>query len=489
MKKKTIVIGAGVAGLATALRLAKEGCEVQVFESNNFYGGKINSKWLGPYRFDRGPSVFTGPTYIKELYDLVGADFKDFELVELDHSFHYFFNDNQRIVLPTEKEAMIEELSSKLNENPDTIRKHLIKNGKNYEAIAPLFIEQSLHLWSKVIGKPLFKALSRIFKYKLFSTMHQVNQRTFKNPRTAQIFNRFATYNGSDPYQAPAMLNMIAHLEMNQPLYLPKNGMIQITKSIYDLAVAEGVQFHFEEKVDRILHEGNHLTGVETEKGTYTADAIFSNMDVSFTYEKLLPNVNHPTKILAQERSSSAIVFYWGITKSFPELDLHNIFFADNYAEEFDYIFNKKELYHDPTIYVNITSKYVIDDAPDGHENWFVMINAPTLNNQNWDEIVPRLKEIHLKKLGRILGEDIEPLIATEEIMDPPTIERRYSGKGGAIYGNASNNRFAAFYRHANFSKEIDNLYFVGVSVHPGGGIPLALNSAKIAVEEFRKRQ
>jgi phytoene dehydrogenase-like protein len=195
-----------------------------------------------------------------------------------------------------------------------------------------------------------------------------------------------------------------------------------------------------------------------------------------------MPGVKKPEKILNHERSSSAIVYYWGIKRSFPELDLHNIFFSEDYQEEFHALFKEHRLVDDPTIYINITSKYVKGDAPHGCENWFVMVNAPVIKGQDWEAVKARHRANLIRKINRHLHTDIEPLIETEFIMDPMYIQNTYSGKQGSIYGNASNSKFSAFYRHPNFSPDVKGLYFVGVTVHPGGGIPLALNSAKIAV-------
>ena len=490
MKKKISIIGSGVAGLATSVRLAKKGHEVHVFESNAYPGGKINSSTFGEYRFDQGPSVFTGPKYLKEIYDLCGEDFSQFKMIPLETSFNYFFNDGLRMRLSNKREEIIDEICEKLGEDKRTLTSYLDKAAKNYKAIAPMFIEASLHSWKNYTGKSFFKALGRLSKYKLFSTMHEENQKAFRNPKTIQLFNRFASYNGSDPYQAPAMLNMIGHLEINQTPYLPANGMIQITDSLYHLAKKYGVQFHFNERVDNILIEGKTISGVKTASGEYLSDAVVSNMDVSFTYERLLKEspFPKPEKTIKQEKSSSAIVFYWGIKQSFPELTLHNIFFSDDYKAEFDGIFDKKKPVDDPTIYVNITSKYVKGDAPEGCENWFTMINAPIDVGQDWDQEIARMREKIIAKISKSLGVDISELIEVEEILDPRKIESRYHGKQGSIYGNASNNRYAAFQRHPNFSKHFKNLFFVGVSVHPGGGIPLALNSAKIACEYLEKR-
>jgi phytoene desaturase len=483
MSKKAIVVGSGVAGLAASIRLACAGFKVTVFEANAFPGGKINSKKIGNYRFDMGPSVFTGPNYVKDLYDLCGKDFNEFPYQKMEHSFTYFFSDGKNFQLPANPDLLVKTIATELKEDADVVRNYLKKSDNVYKLIAPLFIESSLHKWGQLMNRNLISALVNIPKYKLNTTMHEENKRAFKNTNTIQLFNRFASYNGSNPYQAPAMLNMIAHLEMNVGAFLPKNGMIQITDSLYQLAVEKGVEFKFEEKVEQILVENKSAKGVQTSNGTYPADCVISNMDVAFTYEKLLPKEKHPHKILKQEKSSSAIVFYWGIKKAFPELDLHNIFFSEDYKAEYDAIFKFKKLYHDPTIYVNITSKYVEDDAPQGCENWFTMINAPIDNGQNWDDIVKEARAILIAKISKRLGIAIEGYIEVEEVMHPQIIEQRYSGKQGSIYGNASNNKYAAFYRHANFSKEIKGLYFVGVTVHPGGGIPLALNSAKLAVD------
>ncbi len=483
MSKKAIVVGSGVAGLAASIRLACAGFKVTVFEANAFPGGKINSKQIGAYRFDMGPSVFTGPNYVKELYDLCKKDFSTFGYKKMEHSFNYFFSDGTQFKLPADPVQLVATIQKELGEDPQKVKNYLRKADRVYKLIAPLFIESSLHKWGQLVNKHLLSALVNIPRYKLYSTMDEENRSYFKNPNTIQLFNRFASYNGSDPFQAPAMLNMISHLEMNVGAFLPTNGMIQITDSLHQLAVEKGVEFRFNEKVEKILVENNAVKGVVTHQGSYSSDCVISNMDIAFTFEKLLKEQIQPTKILAQEKSSSAIVFYWGIKKSFPELDLHNIFFSKDYKAEYDAIFLHKTLHHDPTIYVNITSKYVKGDAREGGENWFVMINSPIDVGQNWEEMVAKARSILVSKISERLQVDIESLIEVEDVMHPQMIENKYSGKQGSIYGNASNNKFAAFYRHANFSKEIKGLYFVGVTVHPGGGIPLALNSAKIAVD------
>jgi phytoene desaturase len=313
--------------------------------------------------------------------------------------------------------------------------------------------------------------------------MHKANQGFFKDKRVVQFFDRYATYNGSNPYAAPATLNVIPHLEQHFGAYFSEGGMYSITSCLVVLAESLGVKFHYNNPVAEIVLDGHKVKGIRANNGIIEGDIVVSNMDIWFTYHKLLsihPQL-HPQKILSQERSSSALIFYWGIRAEFKELDLHNIFFSADYEAEFDHIWKEKNIYHDPTIYLNISSKYKPDDAPEGCENWFVMINVPANIGQDWDALIVEAKKNILNKLSRLLVKDVGALIVNENILDPRSIESRTSSYQGSLYGTSSNSQFAAFLRHANKSSKIKGLYFCGGSVHPGGGIPLCLLSAKIA--------
>jgi len=298
-----------------------------------------------------------------------------------------------------------------------------------------------------------------------------------------QLFDRYATYNGSDPFQTSGIMTLIQHLEGYYGTFIPKKGMVSITESLFDLAKKLGVQFEFDTRVEEIVLDHKKVKGVQTARAFHQAELVVSNMDVYPTYKKLLPHIKSPQKILEQERSSSAVIFYWGIKHSFDALELHNIFFSDDYQKEFKAIFEDKTVSDDPTIYVNITSKDVPSDAPEGCENWFVMINTPADHGQNWDTLIAKLRKQILSKLSKELGISIEPLIECEEVLSPPLIQEKTKSHLGALYGASSNNSMAAFLRHPNFSSGIKNLYFCGGSVHPGGGIPLCLLSAKIVDE------
>lgn len=483
MTKKVAVIGSGIGGIATAIRLQNKGYEVSIFESNNYPGGKLSEITIGNYRFDAGPSLFTMPEYVDELFRISNKDPKDyFTYQRLPNICNYFWDDGTRLEANADPAVFAQEIESKLNVKAEIVEKYLDQSKRNYGILGGLFVEQSLHKWSTWFSSKAMKGYLNIFNLGLFSTLNKKNEATFSNPKLVQLFNRYATYNGSDPYQTPATMSIIPHLEYNVGAYFPTMGMNSITESLIDLAKSIGVKVNLNSPVKEILVSNGKAVGIKTDT-IHNFDVVVSNMDISPTYRKLLPNQPAPEKTLAQPRSGSGLIFYWGIKKNFKELDLHNILFSENYEEEFKYQFSKKDIYDDPTVYINISSKQKLDDAPAGCENWFVLINAPANEGQNWDEIIDRTRRNIISKVQHNLGIDISELIEVEEILDPRTIELKTSSAQGALYGTSSNNKFAAFFRHPNFSSKIKNLYFVGGSVHPGGGIPLALSSAKIVSE------
>jgi phytoene desaturase len=477
------IIGSGVSGLAAAIRMRNKGYRVIVFEANSFAGGKLSSESNKGYRFDMGPSVFTMPSYVDELFVLSGKNPRDhFNYVKLDPVYRYFFEDGTVLDAPHGKKQFAREMAKKLDEKEETILKYLDNTEYVYNLTADVFLHNSLHKLRNFFRKPVLKGLLNFPKIGAFQTMNQANENAFSDKKMVQIFNRYSTYNGSSPYLAPATLNVIPHLEIMEGAYYPEGGMVAITEALVKLAKDIGVEFRFLSPVREIVTENKKIKGLRTDAGIEQFDVVISNMDVYNSYLKLMPEVKKPERTLKQDKSSSAVIFYWGIKKEFAELGLHNILFSDNYADEFNTIFSKKSIHHDPTIYINITSKHTPTDAPPGGENWFTMINVPNNSGQDWDALVAGARENMISKINRILKTDIEKYIECEMTLDPRLVESRTSSAFGAIYGNASNNKFAAFLRHANFSKEIKGLYFCGGSVHPGPSIPLCLLSAKITV-------
>ncbi len=481
---KAIIIGSGVAGMAIAIRLALKGYNVKVFEKNNFPGGKLSAFKKDGYLFDAGPSLFTQPQNIEELFALAGVPIgKYFSYQGVPIANKYFYENGKQVNAYTDSKLFAQEMKDQLGEDPQTILNYLKRAEILYKNIGVLFLDHSLHLRKTWFQKNIGKALAAFkFPY-LFQSLHQYNKNKFASPEAVQLFNRFATYNGSSPYKTPAMLSLIPHLEQNEGTFYPNGGMISITNALYKLAKDKGVEFYFDAPVQQIVEKNGSVKGVVVNNQTIEATIVVSNSDVYYTYKNLLQNPDKAKQVLKQERSSSAVIFYWGIKKEFKQLELHNIFFSKDYKNEFDCIFNTGQLTSDPTVYINITSKMDPAQAPEGKENWFVMVNAPANTGQNWNEMKDVLRKNVIHKLSRMLGESLEDFIETEHTLDPIMIQEQTASYMGSLYGTSSNSKLAAFFRHANFTDSIKGLYFCGGSVHPGGGIPLCLKSAKIVSE------
>ena len=492
MSATAVIIGAGVAGMASAIRLAVQGFRVSVFEKNNYPGGKLYSFEIEDYHFDAGPSLFTQPSNIEELFTLANEPIEEYlQYEQVPVACKYFYEDGSIVNAYSDVQLFADELHQQLGEDVEKVKSYLVQSEKIYNRIGKIFLNTSLHKKQLLFKSPIASALAATHSKFIFKTLHQLNQKHFSKPATVQLFDRFATYNGSNPYKAPGMLSLIPHLEQNEGTYYPKGGMISITKALFKLAEKLGVTFHFNKNVQRIIQHEEQVCGVVVNDENVIADVVVTNMDAYFTYKYLLNNEVKAKKILKQERSSSALIFYWGMKKSFDQLHLHNIFFSKSYEQEFQQIFRNKTLSNDPTVYVNITSKMEDIHAPAGKENWFVMINAPANVGQDWVQLKQHARKQIIDKLSRVLKQDISEFIEVEETLDPIKIESETSSYMGSLYGTSSNSKFAAFLRHPNFTSAIKGLYFAGGSVHPGGGIPLCLKSAAIVsqlIQEDKKQ-
>ena len=482
--RKAVVIGAGIAGIASAIRLVKKGYKVDVFEANSYPGGKLTSFRIGDYRFDAGPPLFTMPNYVDELFELFDEKPSDFFTYKKKRiACKYFWDDGVELSAYSDKILFFNEVEKKLGVDSKPLEKYLLNAKRKYDLTAPLFLEQSLHKLSSFLNKQTIKAILKLNSFEISQNLHSVNSNQLKEPHLVQMYDRFATYNGSSPFKTPGIMTLIQHLEQEYGTFVPKGGMVQITNSLFELAKRKGVNFMMGSKVQEIILKQSNAVGVTVDNKSKFYDYVFSNMDVFPTYKFLLKNVKAPKRILNQEASSSAVIFYWGLKRKFNQLDLHNVFFSKDYRNEFQSIFQKKEVSDDFTIYVNITSKDNPQDAPKGCENWFVMINTPPDLGQDWNIIKHDLRKKVINKLSTFLNVKLEKIIEEESVMTPPMISEKTGSHLGALYGSSSNSRVAAFLRHPNFSSKIKNLYFCGGSVHPGGGIPLCLLSAKIATD------
>lgn len=493
--KHAIVIGAGIGGLASSILLANNGYRVTVIEKNGTVGGKMQQHEADGYRFDTGPSLLTMPFLLENLFKSSGENLSDYlKFSELDPLCRYFYPDKTIFDNYSDKEKSKKEIEKFAPEDVKNYDRFLKISKKIYERTSDAFLFNPLYEFKDLKSVNIFN----LFRIDALSTVSQKVDHFFNSPYLRQFFKRFTTYNGSSPFKAPATLNVIPHVELNQGGYYVHGGMYKIAIALEKLALKKDVDFLFNTPVEQIKTEKDRIKGVQLVNGDKLfCDILFANTDATDTILNLMPESSFNEKRIKKQKeiepSCSGFVVMLGCRKKWDQLKHHNVFFSSDYKKEFNDIFDLKKLPEDPTIYIANTSYSDPSHAPKNGSNLFILVNAPYIHSyQNW----PNLKQFYttflieeLEKRGLMgLNESIE----TIDIITPLDFFEKYRSNRGSIYGTSSNSRFSAFLRPRNKEKSFKNLYMVGGSTHPGGGIPLVIQSAFNAIElltRFEKRE
>lgn len=484
MSKKVVIIGAGVGGLSTAIHLAIKGFDVTIFEQNDFVGGKANKIFKNGYSFDTGPTLLTMPFVLENLFQVAGKKLEDYlKIRKKEIICRYFFDDGSVFNEYSDRERFLNEFERFTSEPAENLNRYLDYSKKIYDLTAELFLFNSFLDLKNFFNLKSFRTLLNIHRIDPFRTVHQANSYFFKSKKIVQLFDRYATYNGSNPYKAPATLNIIPFVELEFGGYYVEGGIGKIPEKLSEIANELGVKIFTSTEVDRILVKNKKVTGVQVGNEKFESDYVVSNADFYFTYKNLIqnPDAKEAKRYIRQELSTSAIIFFVGVKTTYEQLEMDNILFSDDYEKEFSQLFLEKKVSEDPTIHIHISSKKNSGDAPQGCENLYVMINAPS--KENYEFNIGEVQEKVFEKVRRVTGINLSDKIEFVSAKTPFDIERLTSSYRGSLYGPSSNSRISAFLRQRNKSKEYEGLYFVGGTVHPGGGIPLVILSGKITAE------
>lgn len=473
--------------MSATCRLAKSGFDVTVLEKNERIGGKVNFVEADGYKFDTGASLVTMKHVFEDLFEFCGRNLEDYLKIEpLEPICRYFWSDETVFDASQNIEKTAEEIEKIEPQDVSGFQKFLADSRTKYEIAERTFLAKSLNELPKLL-KP--KNLSDLLKISTLKTLDKHNKQYFSSPKLQQLFNRFATYNGSSPYKTPATFALIPYVEFGLGAWYVKGGIYQIPKALEKLAVELGVKFRCSTEVEKIVIENGKTKGVQLINGEVLAgDIVVTNADAIETYRNLIDKnkrkIYTDKKLENIEPSCSGFVLLLGTNKKFDNLAHHNIFFSDDYKTEFEAIFETKTLPEDPTIYICATSRTDETQAPENCENLFILINAPyTSSATDWENEKQNYRDLIIKKLEGFGLEDLENSIKFEQIITPEDFEEKYRANKGSIYGISSNGIFSAFMRVPNMAKDIENLYFVGGTTHPGGGMPLVLLSGKMACE------
>jgi phytoene desaturase len=483
MAKPVVVIGAGVGGLSAAIRLAAAGRQVVVFEQNRAAGGKMGEIRAAGYRWDTGPSVITMRHVLEDLFAAAGRRLDDYiTLQPVEPLTRYFYPDGVILDASRDLTKMTRQIAALDERDVEGYLAYLAYAARLHRITGPTFVYDRPPTWRSFTQVSLADAL----KVDPWRKMDTAIRSYVRSPHLRQLLGRFATYVGASPYQAPATLNVIAHVEMTGGVWYPQGGVYTIARSLATLAREVGVEIETGQPVEQIVTgENGDVTGVLLNDGRLQpAQAVIANVDVTTVYQKLLPpEAGHSrlARLTRLEPSCSGFVLLLGVNRQHPELAHHNIFFSSDYPREFDDIFRRGLPPEEPTVYVAITSKTDPTHAPAGAENWFVLVNAPPVGPAfDWAAHRDAYRERVLARLAAF-GLDIRPHIQTERILTPVDLAQMSGAWRGVLYGISSNKPLTAFRRPHNRAADLPGLYFVGGTTHPGGGVPMVMLSGRVA--------
>lgn len=491
MQSDVIIVGGGLGGLAAAIRLQAAGQRVRLLEKNERVGGKMNIVEGAGYRFDTGPSLFTMPWVVRELWQSVGRQVEDdLTIVPVDPVCRYTWPDGTR----WDHRASLPELINEINRlSPDDATnffRFMAFAGRIYQATAEPFLLSPFRGWRDFITPRLLRDAPALDP---LHTVDQAVRRYFRSPYLQQVFNRYATYNGSSPYRAPATFLIIPYIEFAEGGWYLKGGMYSLARALLRLAESLGVEIELNAEVVEVCVQagarGREARGVRLADGRQLdARRVVVNVDALHGLRHLVAPEHRRTwndrRIERMEPSCSGFVVLLGIDRDYPNLAHHNIFFSSDYPAEFRAIFDLGVPAPEPTIYVAATSRSDAEHAPPGGMNLFVLVNAPATQSGaeqrfHWSREAASYRDLVIRLLERRGLPGLRQHIRFEHTITPADFQERYRGWRGALYGASSNHQLSAFLRPPIVSPDVRRLYFVGGATHPGGGIPLVLLSGK----------
>lgn len=482
MKKRIVVIGSGLGGLAATVRLAAAGHDVTLCEQGETFGGKMNCWSEQGFRFDTGPSLITMPWIFREIFEAVGSRIEDhLSLVPVNPICEYLYPDGTRFNYSASMPDWLETVRNLDRRDVEGFMRFMRLGAQLYELSRDTFLRYRPVDWFKHTDIGSLRHLPWRYGW---GNYHQTVASHFRSPHLQQLYDRYPTYVGSCPYRSPATFALIPYIEFMFGDWYILGGLYRMVESLVAIARQQGVTLLSGARVTRIEHSGNRVTAVRLADGSkLAADVVVMNGDASHA-PQMLGEAGAPAELAPRQRSMSGLVFLFGIRRTLPRLNHHAVFFSSDYRREFDDLFDRRRFPEEPTVYVNAPSRSDRSLVPGEGETLFVMANAPANDDEPWDDAAiadARRRVFQVLRAGGF--PEIENDIAISNVYTPRKIGERYLMPGGAIYGTHSHNWKYAFLRPSNKHSRYEGLYFVGGSTHPGGGTPIVLTSARIVTE------
>jgi len=491
------VIGSGLGGLAAAATLAARGYEVEVFEKNPWLGGKAAQLEGEGFRFDMGPTILIRPSVLRRIFSEAGRKLEDYLTMErLDPQWRCFFDDGLVLDLKDDLQAMATSL--------DNLKPGMGAGFLKFQELSEQLhtISDKFFFWKPVgsmmdtfdlKGSFSITVLKDVMKMRLGQTVGGTIREYISDARVAQMLDHYTQYVGSNPDASPAILCAIGHMQSEEGIWYPVGGTRAVPEALVKLGRELGVQYHTSAEVERLVIESGKVAGLLMAAGeTLRFDAVVSNEDAVRTYRELVGGelARKFEKEREYEPACSGVVLYLGLNKRYEHLAHHCFVFSRDPEEEFHHIYDRGEPAPDPTCYLASTTRTEAATAPEGGDALYILVHTPYLRpGQNWDEMLPRYRQVILDKLKRTAGmPDIEERIVFERALTPQDIHDRYKVLNGAIYGLSSHGRWNGAFKPSNRRRDLDGLFLAGGAAHPGPGMPMVLMSGWIAADSLDQR-
>lgn len=493
-----VVIGGGLAGLASAVELRNRGAGVTLIEANDHLGGKMNVLTDQGFTFDMGPTILTLPEVLCGIIRRSGRRVEDLiDLVRLDPQWRCHYEDGTVVDL----RDGVEEMAASLDRSfpgagaGDDFRAFLAYARRMNRLSRSVFFYRDLgNVMDVIRGSPKGDpgVMRDAMAMRLHSTVGATVAKHIRDPRVRQLVEHFLQYVGSSPFLAPAILTMIASAQLDQGCWYAAGGTRMVARALGRLASESGVVCRTGRRVVSIQHAGGRATGVRLDDGEeITADAVVSNCDVQRTLAGLVgsPSANRERQSIAAKYTPacSGVVLYLGLNRQYEHLAHHNFVFSRDSHREFEDIYGEGIPARDPTLYIAAPSRTDSGQAPPGCEALYILVHTPYIREGSiqaeQEAFLSAYRPVIMDKLSRFGMSDIEDHIVVERSLLPRGIERMYNAEGGAIYGLASHGRLHGGFKPKNTSPALQGLYMAGGSVNPGPGVPMVLMSGVTAAD------